>query len=296
MNSFVEQFIHRTLALPIEELEKLARNDKEYTFLSALALYTRNPAVIRDQLVAVLLAGRDTTAATLSWALYELSARPDIVRRLREEISSRLRPEDTPSFADLKSMKYLQAILSETLRLYPVVPFNMRIALEDTTLPRGGGLDGSEQIQVKKNTVIAYTPLIMQRRKDLYPTSYDDGQPFPDHLLFEPERWLHSPSANPNTKVGSEPGQARDGGRSKNGPWMPNTWTYIPFNGGPRICIGQQFAITEMGYTLVRIFQKFSRVERRMKPEDCGLLKANIVLTPRKGVKVCFFEGEKPGS
>ncbi|KAG9230879.1 cytochrome P450 [Amylocarpus encephaloides] len=150
VNSFVEQFINRTLSLPISELENLAKNDKDYTFLSALALHTRDPAIIRDQLVAVLLAGRDTTAGTLSWAIYELSARPDVVKKLRAEIFSKLKPGDTPNFADLKSMKYLQAILSETLRLYPIISFNMRIALKDTTLPHGGDKDGFQPISVKK--------------------------------------------------------------------------------------------------------------------------------------------------
>ena len=77
---------------------------------------------------------------------------------------------------------------------------------------------------------------------------------------------------------------------SSEAPWIPKPWTYIPFNGGPRICIGQQFALAEMGYTLVKIFQKYSRLERRMKEEDCDVMRANIVLTPARGVTVVFLK------
>jgi len=66
---------------------------------------------------------------------------------------------------------------------------------------------------------------------------------------------------------------------------------YIPFNGGPRICIGQQFALTEMAYTVIRILQRYERVENRMAapPE----YKADIVLQPADGVHIAFVEGEK---
>lgn len=151
--------------------------------------------------------------------------------------------------------------MHETLRLYPSVPFNVRLALTDTTLPRGGGPDGLSPIGVLKDTPIGYSTIIMQRRPDLTP----------DSLSFRPERWET---------------------------WQPKPWQYIPFNGGPRICIGQQFALTEMGYTLVRILQRFERVENHMGEVDGGhpCLKAEIVLQPGQGVFVGFFErkdGEK---
>jgi hypothetical protein len=67
------------------------------------------------------------------------------------------------------------------------------------------------------------------------------------------------------------------------------------FNGGPRICVGQQFALTEMGYTIVRILQNFERIESHMAQVDGGqpCLKAEIVLQPGQGVRVAFLEGDK---
>ena len=86
INSFVHPYIEKALRLSPDELEKETKSDSGYTFLHELARFTRDRTVIRDQLVAVLLAGRDTTAATLSWLFYELSRHPAIVQRLRAEI------------------------------------------------------------------------------------------------------------------------------------------------------------------------------------------------------------------
>ncbi|KAI1975534.1 hypothetical protein LOZ53_004388 [Ophidiomyces ophidiicola] len=283
INSFVEPFITKTLALLPEELE--AASSKETNFLTALATFTRDPKMIRDQLVSVLLAARDTTAASLSWVIYELSAQPGMVQRLRREILSTVGPASQPSHTDLKSMRYLQAVLKETLRLYPAIPYNMRLALKDTTLPRGGGPRGELPISIKKDTLIAYSPLSMQRQMGLYPETYPDKRPFPDPSKFEPERWIYNGRDN-----GASTAALPEGVDCKTGQWIPKPWTYIPFNGGPRICIGQQFALAEMAYTLVKIFQKYSRVERQMEEKECGVLRANIVLTPAHGVRVVLLE------
>ncbi|EPE07834.1 cytochrome p450 [Ophiostoma piceae UAMH 11346] len=275
IDKFINPFIDRALLLSPEELEKTIHDNAgehghggRYTFLHALAQFTRDRQVLRDQLMAVLLAGRDTTAATLSWSIYELSKKPECVKRLRAEIAEYVGVEGSdkgcrnPTYADLKAMKYLQHVLNETLRLYPAVPFNVRLALKDTTLPTGGGPDGNEPVAILKDTPIGYSALVMQRRADLYPAH---SSPAND---FDPDRWNS---------------------------WQPKPWQYIPFNGGPRICIGQQFALTEMGYVLVRLFQKYDRVVSHMDAVDGGSpkLKSDIVLTPGDGVKVAFFTPSK---
>lgn len=120
LNEFVNQYIDQALQLSPEELEKVTKSDEGYTFLHALASHTRDRQVLRDQIVAVLLAGRDTTSVTLSWLFYELSRRPGVVQKLREEIVGRVGVDRRPSYDDLKAMRYLQHTLNETLRLYPV--------------------------------------------------------------------------------------------------------------------------------------------------------------------------------
>ncbi|KAI1279982.1 cytochrome P450 [Xylaria sp. FL0933] len=265
VNELCDIYIDQALRLSAEELASKTKSDHDYTFLHELAQFTRDRTVLRDQLVAVLLAGRDTTAATLSFTIYELGRHPEVVRKLRDEIIKTVGFDRTPTYEDLKSMKYLQYVVNETLRLYPVVPFNVRLALKDTTLPRGGGPDGTQPIAVLKDTPIAYSTLVMQRRRDLYP---ETSEKFPDPAEYCPDRWFS---------------------------WQPRPWQYIPFNGGPRICIGQQFALTEMTYVLTRMFQRFERVESFMQEVDGGkpTLKSEIVIQPGDGVRVALWEGKR---
>lgn len=213
MDRFIEPWITEALMMDEKELE--SKSQKQDTFLHALARRTKDRKVIRDQLVSLLLAGRDTTSTTLSWIILELARNPTVLQKLRAEIAREVGTNgERPSYQDIKNMKYLTWIINETLRLYPVVPFNVRTSLTDTTLPRGGGSDGKEPIGVPKDTVVGWSTLIMQRRRDLYPPI---SESFPyDPLEWVPERWAT---------------------------WQPRLfagWTYIPFNGGPRICIGQQ--------------------------------------------------------
>jgi len=123
IDEFINHFIERTLRLSHEELETKSKTDEGYTFLHALAAFTRDRTILHDQLMAVLLAGRDTTACTLSWTVYELARHPECLAKLRAEILDVVGPDRAPTYDDLKSMKYLQNVMNETLRLYPVVPF-----------------------------------------------------------------------------------------------------------------------------------------------------------------------------
>ncbi|KAL2827176.1 cytochrome P450 [Aspergillus cavernicola] len=265
MDDFIQPYIDCVLAMSPAELDQ--KLSKQETFLHALARFTRDRRVLRDQLVAILLAGRDTTAATLSFCLFELARNPDIVAKLREEISPRLglgASAQKPSYTDLKEMKYLNAVLNETMRLYPVVPFNVRFSLKDTTLPRGGGPDGLSPVAVRAGTRVVYSTMIMQRSADNYdPPSSPNYQ---DPSKFIPERWTSG--------------------------WQPKPWHFIPFNGGPRICIGQQFAMIEMGYTVVRILQAFESI-RAVAPMGEGRvedpkLRFEVTLTPASELNCVF--------
>jgi cytochrome P450 len=108
INEFVTPYIEQALRLSPEELATKTKSEEGYTFLHALASFTRDRKVLRDQLVAVLLAGRDTTASTLSWTFYELARHPQVVKKLREEIIEHVGLERPPTYSDLKNMKYLQ--------------------------------------------------------------------------------------------------------------------------------------------------------------------------------------------
>ncbi|RDW59956.1 hypothetical protein BP6252_13043 [Coleophoma cylindrospora] len=256
LENFIVPFINQTLALSSEELEKVSKSETSFTFLHALANYTRDPRVIRDQIISVLLAGRDTTAATLSWTFYELSHYPAIYAKLRAEILSVVGHNRKPTYENLKDMKYLSHTLNETLRLYPAVPFNIRSALTDTSLP---GLPGEPDITVVAGDAVIYSTLALQRRPDIYPPT---SPLFADPAIFSPDRWDN---------------------------WSPPPWSYLPFNGGPRICIGQNFALTEMAYVMVKLLQKYERLEYRGEWNK-QFQKVEIVGTPGCGVPVALFE------
>lgn len=140
-------------------------------------------------------------------------------------------------------------MLYQALRLYPVVPINVRMANKDTFLPVGGGPDGKDPIYVPRGQEVMYSVYTMHRRTDIFGEDADE---------YRPERW---------EKL--KPG-----------------WAYIPFNGGPRICIGQQFALTEAGYTTVRILQEFEAIENRdPKPFEEAL---TLTMASFNGTKVAM--------
>lgn len=77
--------------------------------------------VLKDETLNILLAGRDTTAETLTYAVFALSQNPHMLQRLREEILAHVGSSRPPSYDDIRDMKYLRAVVNETLRLYPAV-------------------------------------------------------------------------------------------------------------------------------------------------------------------------------
>ncbi len=89
------------------------------TGVSAAPIVDRQ--LIRDEISNILIAGRDTTACTLTFAVYRLAEHPNILQRLREEILAVVGPSRRPSYDDIRNMKFLRAVINETLRLYPPV-------------------------------------------------------------------------------------------------------------------------------------------------------------------------------
>lgn len=100
-----------------------------------------NPALgeanIRYQLITFLIAGHETTAGALSFALHYLSTRPDIVASARTEIDQVWGDADSPSFEQVTRLRYIRRIFDETLRLHPTVPGYFRQARHDTVLSTG---------------------------------------------------------------------------------------------------------------------------------------------------------------
>jgi cytochrome P450 len=214
-------FVDHIIAAQAYSSEKEQNKDQRYNLISALSESTQDPKRIRSETLNVLLAGRDTVASLLSNILWELPRHPSILTSLRNEIRD-VCGTDLPTYEQLKSMQYLRAIVNESQRLYPIVPANNREALVDTFLPRGGGADGTAPVLVPKGSYVAWHLYSMQRRSDLFGVDAD---------VFRPERWL---------EPGFRPG-----------------WAFVPFSGGPRVCIGQNMALFETMYVVVRFVQEF---------------------------------------
>lgn len=119
--------------------------------------------------------------------------------------------------------------------MYPVLPNIFRTALKSTSLPTGGGPDGKSPIYIPKGTMFSTSAYAIHR---------DTATWGPDAAEFKPERW------DDNFKPG--PGE------------------YIPFGYGPRVCMGQQKALVESGYIVVRMVQEFSVIESHDEKEWMG--------------------------
>lgn len=236
VHNFANYYVDKALSMSDDELDKASADG--YIFLYQLAKQTKNRKVLRDQALNIMIAGRDTTAGLMSFTFYELAKNPDIWARLKEEVYANFGDGKNPrldeiTFEALKKCTLLKNIISEVLRMYPSVPLNFRQAIKHTTLPRGGGKNGTDPLFVEKGQVVAYIIIATHRNEKYYGKDPD---------LFNPDRWNDR-----NLKPG---------------------WAYLPFNGGPRVCLGQQFAITEASYVLVRICQEFPNLYDRDRQPD----------------------------
>jgi len=230
------------------------------TLLNHLLEVSEDMTLIVDEIINILLAGRDTTAGLLTFVTYCLAMHPETLARLREEIVSTVGTSRTPTFDDIRGMKYLRAVLNETLRLFPSVPFNSRYASENTVFDGENG----KKLFVPKGTRVAYSNLLTQRHK---PYWGEDA----DH--FDPDRFLDERVKKYLT---------------------PNPYIFVPFNAGPRICLGQQFAYHEASYFLIRMLQRFDHIELASDSQPPSSLppavwKTEEGGTPRKKFEQCVI-------
>jgi len=130
----VNAFLDPILKDALEKRSMTGEFDKnefadDQTLVDHLINLTSDFKIIKDETLNILLAGRDTTASTLTSAIYLLAMHPEFLTRLREEIISKVGLSRRPTYDDIKEMKYLRAVLNETLRLFPAVPFDVRYVL-----------------------------------------------------------------------------------------------------------------------------------------------------------------------
>lgn len=224
--AILHDFVDGVIADMSKSREKTSKVSTKYDILKELTARCNTSKEVRDNILGLLSAGRDTTAALISWVFYCLIRNERVFQQLRRTVLDNFGTSQEPdiTYEKLKSCTYLQNVLNETLRLHTIVPWNSRCALRDTVLPTGGGPDGNQPIFVPKGTEVNYSPHMVHRRPDIWG---------PDVNEFVPERWEK----------------------------MRPGWHFLPFSGGPRICLGQQLALTDAGYIIVRLLQHFDKIE-----------------------------------
>ncbi|XAR71775.1 Abieta-7,13-dien-18-ol hydroxylase [Bertholletia excelsa] len=175
-----------------------------------------DPKYLKDIILSFTIAGKDTTAITLSWFLYMMCKHPEVQEKIAQEVFEAIEVTENLSLDEivasiseeaLDKMQYLHAALTETLRLYPAVPVDGKICLSDDTLPDG--------VSVRRGDQVAYQPYAMGRMKRLWG---DDAEE------YRPERWLN-----------------------EDGEFKPeSSFKFTAFQAGPRICLGKEFAYRQM--------------------------------------------------
>ncbi len=204
--------------------------------------------LIRDQLITVLIAGHDTSTAQLAWSLHLLAQHPDAQVQVRAEVDAVVGAE-MPGAAHAADLRLLDAVISESLRLYPPIHLGSRSAAHD--VPFGDYI-------IPQGARVMYSIYLTHRDPAQWesPATFDPGR-------FAPERARQQPA-----------------------------YSFLPFGGGPRNCIGMAFARLEAKLVLARLLQcyAFLPAEGRVRPS------MGATLVPHPGVKLRLIPREARGN
>jgi cytochrome P450 len=214
LTRFVSAAIERRRVEPGEERDLLAMMMAARDRETGEAMSGRE---LVDQVMTLIVAGHETTAATLNWAWYMLSQHPGIDARLHATVCDPARGTDLgerPAAQDPGSGDFVERVLQETLRMFPPVWLFSRRAVGDDELAGA---------HVPAGTDVFICPWLLHRR----PAHWQR----PDE--FEPDRFL--PEAS--------------GARHR--------FAFLPFSAGPRFCIGAGFAMAEMSAHLTQVASRF---------------------------------------
>jgi len=213
--------------------------------------------VLRDDLMTMLIAGHETTAAMLTWTLFELArGDPGLLKEVQAEVRSVMGSKSRPDYDDLEAMQKLRFSLIEALRLYPEPPVLIRRARVEDVLPAGGsGL--KDGIKVLRGTDIFVSTWNLHRSPELWE----------DPEKFDPTRW-----ERPFRNFGVKGWQGYD--PDKISGLYPNELAadhaFLPFGGGKRKCVGDQFAMMEASVTMAMVLNNFD-FEFSGSPDDVGM-------------------------
>lgn len=203
----------------MQPLVDAARQDRNAGIASVLAERGRTDRQIRDELVALTVAGSESTAVALSWLAVVLAEHPDVEARLYDEIDAVIgTAADTPGLRELDRLTYTKQVLSELLRMYPAGWLTPRVSLRDDVL------DG---VQIKGGSYVVISPYLTHRLPSVWPD--------PDR--FDPDR--HTAEARK---------QRREA--------FPRGVPDLTFGYGNHACLGQQFFDLESVLIVARLLSQ----------------------------------------
>ncbi len=192
-----------------------------------------------DESLIFFSAGHETSANALAWTWYLLAQHPEVIHKIKEEITEVL-ADRPPSFMDLRRLSYTMQVVQESLRLYPPAWIMDRIALAD---------DEFKGLKIPKGTMI-------------FPFIYGV------HRL--PDYWKNPDDFNPDR---FEKNLTKD----------RSAFSYLPFGGGPRMCIGVNFAYMEMQLVIV---QTLRRMSFELVDQEAVIPQPLITLRAAGGIKM----------
>ena len=178
--------------------------------------------VVRDMVISMIMAGRDTTSAAMTWLFWLLSKHGEEEALLVKEVYCAKERSEGLDYECLKEMKLLKACLCESMRLYPPVAWDSKHAGFADVLPDG--------THVRKGDRVTYFPYGMGRMEGLW------GK---DCCEFKPQRWFDEENV--------------DKGVLK----CVNPYKFPVFQAGPRVCLGREMAFIQMEYVVASILNHF---------------------------------------
>jgi cytochrome P450 len=218
---------------------------------------------LRDEAMTLFLAGHETTALALSWAWHLLATHPEAEARLAAEADEVL--GDRPaSVGDLPRLRFTEGVALESMRLYPPAYVVGREAIADCEV---GGY------RVPRGTTVLMSQWVVHRDPRFFEMPDD----------FRPERWS-GVSMERGGDGQTSPLAPVPGGE---GPWLrgPSAelpkYAYFPFGGGPRVCIGNTFAMMELVLVLATIAQQY---RFKQQPGHQVVPWPTFTLRPQSGV------------
>ncbi|GJJ10741.1 hypothetical protein Clacol_004968 [Clathrus columnatus] len=211
---------------------------KEYgDYLDALLSEEKKHDIqeIRDMLMVLFLAGRDSTLGTFIWGMYELCRNPEWISLLRKEIEMVGTGDNVILFKEVEKYHLHRAVLFETLRLWPGLPKNARVAMEDDVLP---AIDASNlpTVNISKGDFVLWSDYSLMRSSEVWG---------PDAEKFNPGRHIDS-----NRKFVA-----------------PKAPKFHGFGFGPRSCPGETLSTYEFVSIISLIIRDFDIVPLKVQPE-----------------------------